>query len=144
MESKEIGKEASQENKLASDTQEWDVSSANESTHGEKGNVTGKSFGVRRSELVMEQLDSWWLKGLFFFFIFVSVYVGLMESTALGVFTGYATNSYNQHSLMSTIGVIVSVMTAASLPFYARLSDTFGRLEPFVVAIVFRIVGLVI
>lgn len=141
---REIDKEVSQENKRISDTQELDVSSGNESTYEEKVILPEKSFGVRRSELVMEQLDSWWLKGLFFFFIFVSVYVGLMESTALGVFTGYATDSYNQHSLMSTIGVILSVMTAASLPFYARLSDTFGRLELFVVAIVFRIVGLII
>ncbi|KAF3987971.1 hypothetical protein FT663_03500 [Candidozyma haemuli var. vulneris] len=106
--------------------------------------VKTKSFGIRKSELVMAQLQSWWLKGAFFFTIFICSYISLLENSIVRVFDGYATNDYKQHSLMSTIGVIRSVVAASSLPFYARLSDNFGRFELFLVAMMFRIVGRVI
>lgn len=139
-----LNKEASQDTRLHLDSHDLKRASTNESTHSDQSSLAEKSFGVRRSELVMAQLNTWWLKGFFFLTIFIGMYIALMESNAIRVFTGYATDSYAQHSLMSTIGIIRGVVAAASLPFYARMSDTFGRFELFVVAIVFRIVGIII
>lgn len=141
---KDLNKEASQESRFALDSHELKRSSTTGSAQSEESGVEQKSFGLRRSELIMAELSSWWLKGGFFFTIFICMYIALMESSALRVFTSYATDSYKQHSLMSTISVIRGVVAAASLPFYARMSDTFGRFELFLVAIVFRIVGIII
>lgn len=106
--------------------------------------IIEKSFGVRKSEILVKQYDSKTLKGIYFFAIFIAMFVQTMEGSATDVFIGYATNSYKQHSLMTTVGIIKRVIAAASLPAYARLSDIFGRLELFCISLVFRIVGLVI
>lgn len=106
--------------------------------------IVAKSFGIRKSELIMAQMTNWWMKGFFFFTIFIGMYIMMMENDAVRTFLSYATNSYKQHSLMSTIGIIRSVVAAASLPFFARLSDNFGRFELFIVALIFRIIGLLI
>ncbi|KAF3987974.1 hypothetical protein FT663_03497 [Candidozyma haemuli var. vulneris] len=106
--------------------------------------VLGKSFGIRKQELMMAQLDSVPLKFFHFFGIFIGMYVSLMEAKSTNVFVGYATSEYKQHSLMSTIQLIRSVVAASSLPAFARLSDIFGRFELFCFGLVLRIVGLVV
>lgn len=103
-----------------------------------------KSLGIQRAEILMKQYSNRWLKGIFFFSIFICMYISTLESQVTRVFMGYATDSYKKHSLLSTIGVIRGVVVAASLPAYARLSDIFGRLELFVLAMIFRVIGLVI
>lgn len=82
---------------------------------------------------------------LFYFFtLFIGMFIMVTEQSATGVFVGYATNSYKQHSLMSTITTIAQVAMAASMPFFARASDVFGRLEIFLVALVFKTIGTII
>ena len=103
-----------------------------------------KSFGVLREELMMAANTNNWQKGAFYFSIFIGMFVALMESAVVTVFASYATNDYKQHSLMSTVGIIRNVVSAASLPIYARASDTFGRLEVFVFSTVLRVIGLVV
>lgn len=124
----------------AQSSKDNDTSSINTDT----SSVVEKSYGIRKSELIMAQLTNWWYKGFFFFTIFIGMYIMMMEAEAVRTFSSYATSSYRQHSLMSTVGVIRSVVSASSLPFFARLSDQFGRFELFLVAIVFRIIGLII
>lgn len=119
-------------------------STSNSSDSSNNSSLIEKSFGVRKSEVLVKQLDSYSLKALYFFAIFVAMFVNTVEGEVTGVFVGYATDSYKKHSLMSTIGIIKRVIAAASLPAYARLSDIFGRLELFCISLVFRIVGLVI
>lgn len=103
-----------------------------------------KSFGVLKEELMMAANTTYWLKGIFFFTIFIGMFVTLLETAVVSVFSSYATNDYKQHSLMSTVGIIRNVVAAASLPLYARASDTFGRLEIFMFSTVMRVVGLVV
>lgn len=103
-----------------------------------------KSFGIRKSEILTAQYENRWLKGIFFFSIFICMYVATLEAQVIQVFMGYATSSYRQHSLLSTISVIRLVVATASLPAFARLSDIFGRLELFLIAMVFRIIGYII
>ncbi|ABN68521.1 Siderophore Iron Transport, partial [Scheffersomyces stipitis CBS 6054] len=100
--------------------------------------------GTRKAELLNEQYQSPHLKVCLFVSIFFVAYTYGIESTLRGNIQAYATSSYTQHSLLSTVNVIKSVVAAASQPMYARLSDKFGRLELMLVSIVFYIVGTVI
>lgn len=118
---------------------------SSESTTGsEEVDPLKKSFGIRKAELQTKQYDTRLLKGIYFFTIFICMYINTIEGNALDVFVGYATESFKQHSLMSTIGIIRRVIAAASLPAYARLSDIFGRLELFAISLIFRVVGLIV
>lgn len=139
-----LDNDTSKEGNFALDSLVIKTSSSGESIHSDEQNAVQKSFGIRRSELIIGELRSWWVRGSFFFCIFIAMYIALIEQVALRVFSGYATDSYRQHSLMSTISTVQSVVAAGSLPFYARLSDNFGRLELFLVAVVFRVVGTII
>lgn len=106
--------------------------------------VLSKSFGIRKQEIMMDQLDTIPLKAFYFFSIFVGMYVSMVETDVSRVFIGYATSDYKKHSLMSTISLIRQVVAASSLPAFARLSDIFGRFELFCFGLVLRIVGLVV
>lgn len=106
--------------------------------------VTAKSFGIRREEILTMQISSGLQLCIYFFTIFIGMFISIIESSCVNVFLSYATNSYKQHSLMSTITVVRSVIAAAALPFYARLSDLFGRTPLFLFAMIMRIVGLVV
>lgn len=108
------------------------------------GYVLEKSFGIRREELLTLQLSSKVLKGVYFFTILVGMFVSVVETRCVNVFMSYATNSYKQHSLLSTINVVRAVIVAACLPAFARLSDLFGRTPLFLLAMVLRVVGLII
>ncbi|PVH17112.1 uncharacterized protein CXQ87_004673 [Candidozyma duobushaemuli] len=114
------------------------------SADSDDSKVLTKSFGIRKQELMMEQLDNYFLKGFYFFSIFVGMYVSIVESDVSRVFIGYATSDYKKHSLMSTISLIRQVVAASSLPAYARLSDIFGRFELFCFGLLLRIIGLIV
>lgn len=103
-----------------------------------------KSLGIRKSELIISQLEGRWHRGLYFFFIFIGMYITTVDNYTINIFISYATNSYKQHSLMATIGTIGAVASAASMPFFARAADVFGRLELFVVAMICKVMGIII
>ncbi|CAK7916703.1 siderophore iron transporter Arn1p [[Candida] anglica] len=105
---------------------------------------TSKSIGVRKAEVMMEQYQHPVLKVILFVCIFIVSYAYGIDGTLRYTFQAYATASYGQHSLISTVGVIRAVVAAASQPTYARLSDRFGRIELFVVSIIFYAMGTVI
>ncbi|QEL61599.1 hypothetical protein CJJ09_003746 [Candidozyma auris] len=103
-----------------------------------------KSFGVRQTEMEIEQVQGILFKVIFYFTVFICFYVKNVAATVINVFVSYATNSYKQHSLMSTVGVIRGVAATASLPFFARLADTYGRLLLLVISISFEVIGVII
>lgn len=105
---------------------------------------TARSFGIRKAEVLAAQYTNPGLLALLYFSIFICAYAYSLDGTVRFVFQGYATNSYSTHSLLATVNVIRSVVAAASQPVYARLSDTFGRLELVIVSILFYAVGTVI
>lgn len=124
------------------------VSNENVIVPGDHGNgtfkSTARSFGIRKAELMTAQYNKPFLKAIFYFSTFLCAYCYGLDGTIRYTFQTYATNSYAQHSLFTTVGVIRSVVAAASQPAYARLSDQFGRLELFIVSIIFYAVGTVI
>lgn len=105
---------------------------------------TAKSFGVRKAEILSAQYESPFYKTLFFVSAFCCAYCYGLDGTLRYFFQTYATSSYNTHSLYATVNVIRAVVAAASQPTYARLSDKFGRLELFIVSVIFYAVGTVI
>ncbi|EEQ37547.1 Major Facilitator Superfamily protein [Clavispora lusitaniae] len=105
---------------------------------------TAKSFGIRKAEIMADQMSGFIPKAIFYFCAFCCSYCYALDGTLRSTFQTYATSSYSNHSLFTTVNVIRSVMAAASQPAYARLSDIFGRLELFIVSIIFYAVGTVI
>jgi SIT family siderophore-iron:H+ symporter-like MFS transporter len=55
-----------------------------------------------------------------------------------------ATASFQQHSLLSTIGVLRGVIAAATQPTAAKIADVFGRTEVLLLTIIFYVVGTII
>jgi len=105
---------------------------------------TSKSYGIRRSEILVEQFTHPAFSILFLFCVFICAYAYSLDGTVRFTYQGYATNSYDQHSLLAAINVIRSVIAAASQPTYARLSDIFGRLELLIFSIILYAMGTVI
>lgn len=107
-------------------------------------NSSAKSFGVRKSEILCAQYTGPFWIGLAYFTVFLVAYTYGLDGTVRYILQTNAQSSYSQHSLLSTVNVIKTVVAAASQPTYARMSDTFGRIELVVVSVIFYAVGTVI
>ncbi|ODV95102.1 hypothetical protein PACTADRAFT_43097 [Pachysolen tannophilus NRRL Y-2460] len=106
--------------------------------------IETKSVTLRKTEIMAAQYDTIYHKIAILFSAFLVGYGYGLDSQVRSVFTSYATSSYSTHSLMSTVNVIDAVVAAASQPAYARLSDVFGRLQLFIVSILFYSIGTII
>lgn len=109
--------------------------------HMEKKN---KNLMIRRTEILSSMCNKWYHHALLIFCAFVCGYGYGLDGNIRYIYTGYATSSYSEHSLLSTINVINAVVSAVSQIMYARLSDVFGRLSLFIVSIVLYAVGTII
>ena len=105
---------------------------------------SARSYGVRKTELMTAQYSHTWLKVAFYVAAFLCSYCYALDGTLRYTFQVYATSSYSTHSLYTAVNVIRAVIAAASQPTFARLSDRFGRLELFVISILFYVVGTII
>lgn len=105
---------------------------------------TSVSPGVIRAELMCKQYEKSWLKFAFYSSVLVCAYCYQLDFLMRLNFQVYATSSYNQHSLYTTVNVIRAVIAAASQPTIARLADKFGRFELIVASILFYAVGTII
>lgn len=103
-----------------------------------------KNIMIKRTEILSSMCNKWYHHALLIFCAFVCGYGYGLDGNIRYIYTGYATSSYSEHSLLSTINVINAVVSAVSQIMYARLSDVFGRLSLFVVSIVLYAVGTVI
>lgn len=103
-----------------------------------------KSLVIRKTEIMAKQYDTWYLQGIFLISAFICSYGFALDSSIRDIYMTYAANSYNTHSLLSTISIVNMMISAVGQVFFAGLSDVFGRLSLFIVAIVFYVVGTVI
>ncbi|KAI5952279.1 ARN1 [Candida jiufengensis] len=104
-----------------------------------------KSIGVLKAEILANQWKhTFWYKLILLFSAFLVGYAYGLDSQTRFIYTGYATASWSEHSLLTTVNAITALTAAASQPVYARLSDVFGRLELFIVAVLFYVVGTII
>lgn len=102
------------------------------------------SLVIRKTELLSESYKAWYFQVILLFSAFICGYGYGLDGNIRYIYTGYATASYSEHSLLSTINVINAVVSAVSQIVYARLSDVYGRLTLFIVAIVLYSMGTII
>ncbi|KAF5968179.1 putative SIT1-transporter of the bacterial siderophore ferrioxamine B [Fusarium bulbicola] len=102
-----------------------------------------KPPGVRRMEAAASKLTTpkrW----IFFTSIFFFSYALNLDFQTRNTYVPYATSSFGNHSLLATVIVIREVVASAIQPSVARLTDVFGRIEIFTLAVVFSLVGTII
>lgn len=111
--------------------------------------------GVERIEAVnavMDQKGSFSLFGLDFkilkivllFLLFVQGYASGLDGNMSGSIQNYATQWFGVASQMSTVNTVKSVIAAAALVPWARLSDRMGRMEAWIMATVIFAVGRIV
>ncbi|OWB66665.1 hypothetical protein B5S30_g2008 [[Candida] boidinii] len=103
-----------------------------------------KTYGVKRIEALTKQYSNPYGQIAVFFSIFLIAYCYGLDGTIRYTYQTNAVNSYSQHSLVSSVTVVRSVAGAVAQPFYAKLSDIFGRIELLVIAVILYVVGTVI
>ncbi|BGP45661.1 ferrioxamine B transporter [Rhodotorula kratochvilovae] len=101
------------------------------------------SLGVKRIEAINSQLTPFW-RGWLWASVFLLSYCYSLDATVRGTLQSYATSSFEQHSLLSTVNVLKSIIAAASYPPYAQLANTFGRVEVILFSVVMYVVGTIV
>jgi SIT family siderophore-iron:H+ symporter-like MFS transporter len=79
-----------------------------------------------------------------FLSLFLVGYAFGLDAFLRSVYQTYATASYQNHSLLSTVNVLRTVFAAAAQPTAAKLADVFGRIEILTLSVVFYIVGTIV
>lgn len=103
-----------------------------------------RSLIIQQTEIIGSAYNKWYLQAILLLSAFICGYGYGLDGNIRYIYTGYATSSYSEHSLLSTINVINAVVSAASQIIYARLSDVFGRLYLFISAVILYVVGTII
>lgn len=100
--------------------------------------------GVRKIELLYKQDTSPLFNVAMLFSLFCVGFIYSLDAQMRSTFTGYATESYAQHTALSTVNVVTTVIAAAGQLFYARLMDIYGRLELYILSIVLYVIGTIV
>lgn len=99
---------------------------------------------IKETEILNSRFDSLPYQIVLLFSAFLCGFGYNLDTVLRSVYTSYATNSYSEHSLLSTINVINSVVSVAAQIVFARLSDYFGRLHLFIISTLLYVVGTII
>ncbi|KAF7180867.1 hypothetical protein CNMCM7691_010158 [Aspergillus felis] len=102
-----------------------------------------KSPGVIRIEAISGCLTPV-TRTILFLSIFILGYAFGLDAVLRGVYQTYATASYDDHSLLSTVNVIRTVFAAAAQPTAGKLADAFGRVEILGLSIILYLVGTIV
>lgn len=102
-----------------------------------------KSAGVTRMELI-DKCSNVYERGVLLFGIFLVGYTYSLGATINSNMRTAALTAMNQTALQSSVNTISSVVAAAALPTGAKISDVFGRLELFLVALLFHVLGNIV
>ncbi|KAF9766660.1 hypothetical protein IL306_000900 [Fusarium sp. DS 682] len=99
--------------------------------------------GILRMEAAASKLTTT-KRWIFFTSIFFFSYALNLDFLTRNTYVPYATSSFGNHSLLATVNVIREVVAAAIQPSVARLTDVFGRIEIFTLAVLFSLTGTII
>lgn len=69
------------------------------------------------------------------FSLLLMAFITSLEGQVSSSLTIFVTSSFQQHSLVSTIGVVNGVINAVMKPPMAKVADVFGRMEAFAVSV---------
>lgn len=134
----------SSNNKKCEARQSYEVTERENHTNDDTYSVTSTFFKLKENEIMSAQFNSLKYKILLISTAFLCGLGLNLDYTLRSTYTGYATNSYSEHSLLSTVQVINAVVSVGSQVVFSRLSDYFGRLKLFSVATIFHIMGTII
>ncbi|KAL7274873.1 hypothetical protein RUND412_002206 [Rhizina undulata] len=73
--------------------------------------------------------------------IFLMAFSTSLDIQVTSLLGAYATSSFGEHSLLSTVSVIYSVLNAVIQPPMAKVADVFGRAEAFAFSMILYILG---
>ncbi|RMZ75799.1 hypothetical protein DV738_g5294, partial [Chaetothyriales sp. CBS 135597] len=99
--------------------------------------------GVARVEVAATQLNKPKQWTLFTFVLLFGFSYGL-DTLVRGTFITYATVSFGNHSLITTVSIVQGVIAAAIQPSVAKLADAFGRFEIFAFGVFLYTLGTVV
>lgn len=105
--------------------------------------VDEKSAGVRRAEALSSILTRW-DRVFIFFGVFLAAFAYGLDGTVRYAYQPMATASFSQHSLLSTVNVLKSVIAAAAQPTAGKIADIFGRVELVCLSVFFYVLGTVV
>ncbi|KAL4886424.1 major facilitator superfamily domain-containing protein [Aspergillus karnatakaensis] len=113
--------------------------------HADTGNfkLAEKSPGVVRIEAIAASLTPL-TRTVLFVGLFLLGYSFGLDAILRNVYQTYATASYGNHSLLTTVNVIRTVFAAAAQPTTGKLADAFGRIETLGLSVVFYLVGTIV
>ncbi|KAL5593576.1 hypothetical protein FOBRF1_012678 [Fusarium oxysporum] len=95
----------------------------------------------------MEAITLVWTKSsliCLFIFIWLVYLLNAFQSSTVGNLVPYVTSDWGSHSLLNTIGVVASSMTAAVFIPLAKLLDLWGRAEGYLLMVGFCELGLIL
>ncbi|KAM0155394.1 hypothetical protein ACHAPC_005108 [Botrytis cinerea] len=109
-----------------------------ETANNDIGNAT--QAGVQNIEAVSMTWTTWSLI-IAYIGVFLISFTTSLESQVVMSLSVFATSSFNNHSLISTVLVVQSVVMAVIKAPMAKTADVFGRLEAFTISIILAIIG---
>lgn len=99
---------------------------------------------IRELELIYTKFDCLWFKCAILSTAFLCGMGLNLDWATRSVYTGYATGSFSEHSLLSAVQVVNQVVASVSQIIFARLSDQYGRLNLLLGCIFLHFVGTLI
>ncbi|KAJ1335190.1 MFS transporter SIT family siderophore-iron:H+ symporter [Microdochium nivale] len=103
--------------------------------------VSGQD-GVKAIEAISMTWTKWGLIAAYFS-IFLMAFTTSLEGQVTYSVVAFATSSFGEHSLISTVYTIQGVVNAVIKPPMAKVADVFGRLEAFSLCILLYTLGYV-
>ncbi|ODN79379.1 hypothetical protein L202_03381 [Cryptococcus amylolentus CBS 6039] len=114
------------------------------SAQSEAGTIEEKSKGVLEMEFLTGRLSRTVLVILYATFMLLSYSLSLNQYTSSAYLTFAVSESFEAHSLQSTISTVGAVFQAMAQPPIAKLADYFGRVKTYIGCVIFYCIGLII
>ncbi|KNG84593.1 siderophore iron transporter mirB [Aspergillus nomiae NRRL 13137] len=99
--------------------------------------------GVAQAEAITLTWNKWSL-GSAYVLMWLLYFVNAFQSSITGNLSAYITSGFESHSLIPTIGVVSSVMSAATYMPLAKILNLWDRSIGFLIMVLFSILGLVL
>ncbi|PQE09180.1 siderophore iron transporter mirC protein [Rutstroemia sp. NJR-2017a BBW] len=131
---------ASRENGVSSNAKSNEDMQEDVGFHDARSNTI--QAGVQNIEAVSMTWTKWGLI-LAYIGIFLIAFSTSLEGQVVASLAVFATSSFNNHSLISTVLVVQGVVNAVIKPPMAKIADVFGRLEAFSLCVLLFVVGYI-
>ncbi|KAH3663977.1 hypothetical protein OGAPHI_004691 [Ogataea philodendri] len=105
--------------------------------------VTDAPRGVTRIENLDKNIDKRYLL-LFAFSVYLCSWTLALDFTTTTSYQPYATSEFHRHSMISSLDIATTVISAVSKPFVAKFSDMTSRAYAYLLILVLYVMGFII